>query len=64
VRLSRAGNRRLNKALHVVALLNKRHDPRGKAYYERKLAGGRARRDRCAPLKRRLSGLSGASLRP
>jgi len=28
-RLSRAGNRRLNSALHVIALSNKRYDPRG-----------------------------------
>ncbi|MFN8146292.1 MAG: IS110 family transposase [Candidatus Nanopelagicales bacterium] len=47
-RLSRAGNRRLNSALHIVALSNKRYDPRGKAYYERKLAAGKGRKDPCA----------------
>ena len=35
-RLSRAGNRRLNSALHVVALSNKRFDPRGKAEVPRR----------------------------
>ena len=58
-RLSRAGNRRLNYALHVVALSNKRYDPRGKAYYERKLAAGKgtegiAALPQTAPLRRRL----------
>ena len=54
-RLSRAGNRRLNSALHVVALSNKRHDPRGKAYYERKLAAGKGSKGSLRCLKRRLS---------
>lgn len=36
-RLSRAGNRRLNYVLHVIALSHKRYDPRGKDYYQRKL---------------------------
>jgi transposase len=47
-RLSRAGNRRLNAALHVVAMANKRHDPRGKAHYARKLAAGKGPKARCA----------------
>jgi len=54
-RLSRAGNRRLNSALHVVALSNKRYDPRGKAYYERKLAAGKGTKGSLRCLKRRLS---------
>ena len=54
-RLSRAGNRRLNSALHVVALSNKRYDPRGKAYYERKLAAGKGGKGSLRCLKRRLS---------
>lgn len=54
-RLSRAGNRRLNSALHVVALSNKRYDPRGKAYYERKLAAGKGSKGSLRCLKRRLS---------
>jgi hypothetical protein len=28
-RLSRAGNRQLNHALHIIALSNKRYDSRG-----------------------------------
>ncbi len=30
-RLSRAGNRQLNHALHIAAMSNKRTDPRGNA---------------------------------
>jgi hypothetical protein len=40
-RLSRAGNRRLNSALHIIALAHKRHDPRGKASHAKKLAAGK-----------------------
>ena len=54
-RLSRAGNRRLNSALHVAALSNKRHDPRGKAYYARKLAAGKGKKGSLRCLKRRLA---------
>ena len=58
-RLSRAGNRRLNSALHIVALSNKRYDPRGKAYYERKLAAGKGNEGIAAlpqttPVRRRV----------
>jgi transposase len=54
-RLSRAGNRRLNSALHVVALSNKRYDTRGRDYYERKLAAGKGKKGSLRCLKRRLS---------
>jgi transposase len=54
-RLSRAGNRRLNHALHIVALAHKRHDPRGRDYYARKLAAGKGSKGALRCLKRRLS---------
>jgi transposase len=54
-RLSRAGNRRLNHALHIVALANKRHDPRGAAYYALKLAAGKGKKGALRCLKRRLA---------
>ena len=54
-RLSRAGNRRLNAALHIVAMANKRHDPRGKAYYAKKLAANKGKKGAMRCLKRRLS---------
>ena len=54
-RLSRAGNRRVNRALHSVAAVQLRHETPGKAYWRRKNNGpGKARHAmRC--LKRRIS---------
>ena len=54
-RLPRAGNRRLNHALHMVALAHRRYDPRDRAYYARKLAAGKGAKDAMRCLKRRLS---------
>jgi transposase len=54
-RLSRAGNRRLNHALHIAALVHKRYDPRGRDYYARKLAAGKGSKGALRCLKRRLS---------
>lgn len=54
-RLSRAGNRRLNHALHIVAMVHKRYDPRGRDYYARKLAAGKGSKGALRCLKRRLS---------
>ena len=54
-RLSRAGNRRLNCALHIAAMANKRHDPRGKAYYAKKIDAGKGKKGALRCLKRRLS---------
>jgi transposase len=46
-RLSRAGDRQLNYALHVMAITQIRHDTPGRVYYQRKRAAGRATRRRC-----------------
>ncbi len=54
-RLSRAGNRKLNHALHIIALSHKRHDEQGGAYYSRKLAAGKGKKGALRSLKRRLS---------
>jgi transposase len=54
-RLSRAGNRRLNHALHIIALSHKRYDSRGGAYYAKKLAAGKGNKGALRCLKRRLS---------
>ena len=54
-RLSRAGNRRLNHALHIAAMVHKRYDPRGRDYYARKLAAGKGNKGALRCLKRRLS---------
>ena len=54
-RLSRAGNRQLNHALHIIALSNKRCDSRGSAYYAKKLSAGKGKKGALRCLKRRLS---------
>jgi transposase len=54
-RLSRAGNRRINRVLHIMAIVQIRHDTEGRAYYRRKLAAGKTPREALRCLKRRLS---------
>jgi transposase len=54
-RLSRAGNRKLNHALHLMAIVQIRHPTAGQAYYQRKLAEGKSRKEALRCLKRRLS---------
>ena len=54
-RLSRAGNRKLNHALHIIALSHKRFDDRGAEYYARKLAAGKGKKGALRSLKCRLS---------
>lgn len=54
-RLSRRGNRRLNAALHMVALSQLSHDSLGRAYIDRRLAEGKTRREAMRALKRQLS---------
>jgi transposase len=54
-RLSRAGNRQLNHALHIIALSNKRYDSRGGGYYAKKLTAGKGKKGALRCLKRRLS---------
>jgi transposase len=54
-RLNPRGNRRLNWAIHVVAVSQLRHDTIGRAYYDRKLAEGKTSKEAIRSLKRRLS---------
>ena len=54
-RLSRAGNRQLNHALHIAAMSNKRTDARGSAYFAKKIADGKGKKGALRCLKRRLS---------
>jgi transposase len=54
-RLSLAGNRRLNNALHMVAVCQARSDTRGRAYYRKKMAEGKSRKEALRCLKRRIS---------
>ena len=54
-RVNRGGNRRLNRALHYVALTQATFEPRAVAYLARKQAEGKTRREALRCLKRRLS---------
>jgi transposase len=54
-RLSRAGDRQLNHALHLIALSQVRHGGLGRSYYQRKRAAGKGHREAMRCLKRRLA---------
>jgi transposase len=54
-RLSWAGNRRINRVLHIRAIVQLRHDTEGRRYYRRKLAAGNTPMEALRALKRRLS---------
>ena len=54
-RLSRAGNRRINRTLHIMAVVQLRHPGLGRTYYDRKKTGGMASMMTMRALKRRLS---------
>lgn len=54
-RLSRAGNRQLNQAIHIAAVVQVRYDTPGRAYYRRKLAQGKTKREALRCVKRRIS---------
>jgi transposase len=53
-RLSLAGNRKLNYALHMVATSQARSDAPGGVYYRKKLAEGKSRKEALRCLKRRI----------
>ena len=50
-----AGNRKLNYALHMVAVCQARSDARGGGYYRKKMAEGKSRKEALRCLKRRVS---------
>jgi hypothetical protein len=54
-RLSRAGNRRINRTLRIMAVVQLRHDARGRAYHRRRLAEGKTPMEAIRALKRHLS---------
>jgi transposase len=55
-RLSLRGNRQLNHAIHIAAVtqIRHRHSP-GRAFYDRKLAQGRTKKEALRALKRRIT---------
>jgi transposase len=54
-RLSRGGNRQINKTLHIMATVQLRNRTQGRAYYDRKTTGGKSPMEAMRCLKRRLS---------
>ena len=54
-RLSRAGNRQLNRTLHIMATVQLRNPSEGRDYYDRKKAAGKTSMEAMRCLKRRLS---------
>jgi transposase len=54
-RLHRGGNRQLNKAIHIIALVRARCDPQTRAYLDRKRAEGKTGREAIRCLKRHLA---------
>jgi transposase len=54
-RLSRAGNRQINRVLHTMARVQLRNPTPGRGYYERKRADGKAPMEAMRCVKRRLS---------
>lgn len=55
MRLNRGGNRRLNRAIHVVAIVQSRSHPPAKLYIQGKLAAGHTWREAIRSLKRLLA---------
>ena len=53
--LSRNGNRRMNHMIQIAAISQIRLDTPGRAYYRRKLAGGKTELEALRCLKRRIS---------
>jgi transposase len=54
-RLSRGGDRQLNRALHTVVLHRRQHDPATRDYIARRVAEGKSRREATRLLKRYLA---------
>jgi len=54
-RLSRGGDRQLNRAVHTVVLHRRQHDPATKDYIAKRIAEGKSRRDATRLLKRYLA---------
>jgi transposase len=54
-RLSRGGNRQINHALHIMAVVQLRRDTEGRAYFDRKKMAGKTSMEAMRCLKRRLS---------
>lgn len=56
-RLSRAGNRQINRVLHIMATVQLRNPTEGRRYYDRRKADGKTSMEAMRALKRRLSNI-------
>ena len=54
-RLSRKGNRQINRVLHIMAVVQLRNLTEGRAYFDRRVAEGKTPMEAMRALKRRLS---------
>jgi transposase len=54
-RLNPRGNRKLNHAMHLIAVTQVRHDTPGRVYYQRKITEGKSKKEALRALKRRIS---------
>jgi transposase len=54
-RLSRAGNRQINRVLHIMATVQLRNPTEGRAYFDKRKADGKTSMEAMRALKRRLS---------
>ena len=54
-RLSRKGNRQINRVLHIMAVVQLRNPTEGRAYFDRRVAEGKTPMEAMRALKRRLS---------
>ena len=61
-RLSRAGNRRINRTLHIVAVIQLRNRTEGRAYSDAKKAAGKTSMEAMPALKRRMSNVAYARM--
>ena len=58
-RVSQRGNRTLNHALHLAAMIQLRHrHSEGRAYYDRRVAEGKTGKEAVRALKRQLSNIA------
>jgi transposase len=56
-RLSRKGNRQINRVLHIMATVQLRHTTEGRTYFDRRKADGKTSMEAMRALKRRLSNI-------
>jgi transposase len=54
-RLNPKGNRRLNHAIHMIAIVQIRHQTEGRIYFDRKVAEGKTTKEALRALKRQIS---------